>query len=107
MAVPDWETLQRELPALEPMSAPAASVEHEPVYDRWRAERRAIFHAFRIGEPIDLGDREEVRRAIDRFTEAIGYSRLGREIEEPRALAALDALVRFDQAYDGRVVRSR
>lgn len=42
VAVPDWETLQRELPALEPMPAPTASVErdpvHDPVYERWRAE---------------------------------------------------------------------
>lgn len=40
VAVPDWETLCRELPKIEPEPArePDDQIGHDPVYDRWRTE---------------------------------------------------------------------
>jgi Fe-S-cluster containining protein len=40
VAVPDWETLCRELPKIEPESAfePDDVVGHDPIYDQWRNE---------------------------------------------------------------------
>lgn len=76
---------------------------HEASLDR----RRAIFHVFRIDDPVDLDDEAAVREALDRLAEASGYRPPGqawRSIAEPQALRALDVLVRFDQAYSSRLV---
>lgn len=69
--------------------------------------RPAVFQVLRLEEPIELGDAAAVREVLARFAERVSGSGLGEGwqlIEEPRAREALDALLRFDQAYGTELV---
>src|SRR5262245_20836049 len=70
--------------------------------------RRAIFRAFELDDAVDLGDPAAIRVVLDLFVAAAGYGapQVGWHlVEEAQALAALDGLVRFDQAYSVELVR--
>jgi hypothetical protein len=70
------------------------SAVHEASLDR----QRAIFHVFRIEDPVDLDDEAAVREALDRLAEASGY--------RPPGQASAQQLLERDGALEVNVSRA-